>query len=514
MAKMDRRTFLKLSGGFAAAGVLGACAADSREDNGVARGAGSADSSALDDLAKQLNGKLLQPGTSAYDRKYIPANTRFADVHPLALAMCKNEKDVATAINWSREHGVKPVPRGGGHNYAGFSTTTGLVIDIGELRSAQVDARTGRAVVGGATRNQDLFDYYDTQRDGQWLLPAGTCPGVGVGGLVLGGGIGYNSHWAGLTSDHLVETRVVTAQGEVLIASERSNSDLFWACQGGAGGNFGINTEFTFDLVRVPRQTVGYYRLDWRGAEAAEAAIRAYDQLQHQAPAEFSSVLVLTAVPLIDGESSADAVTVMSRSIFVGPENKLQELLADMLAIKSGRTMTTIETRNFWSAQGEFRGGVSAPHAFADTTRYTNERLPADVATQLTQHLVNAPTRAAETTAALWFLGWVGGPFMRSIKPDQTAYVHRDVAMLVRPTISWPTDATTVGDSLMRWRDGAAAILAPNTPARSYQNFPNLDLPQPQQAYYGDNLPRLIDVKTKYDPDNLFRNAQSIPVNL
>ena len=107
------------------------------------------------------------------------------------------------------------------------------------------------------------------------MLPGGTCLGVGIGGLVLGGGIGYNTHWAGLTCDHLhVDARSCTASGEVVEVDATNHPDLFWACRGGAGGNFGINTSFTFQLVEVPA-TVTYFRYDFRGADAAGAVLAA-----------------------------------------------------------------------------------------------------------------------------------------------------------------------------------------------------------------------------------------------
>ena len=137
-----------------------------------------------------------------------------------------------TCVEWSRAHDVQPVARGGGRSYAGYSTTRGLLIDLTPIRQVKLDKRTGTAVMGGAARNQNVFD---ATVDGDFVLPGGTCLGVGVGGLVLGGGIGYNTHWAGLTCDHLVGSRIVTADGRALAINEKRHRDLFWACRGGAG---------------------------------------------------------------------------------------------------------------------------------------------------------------------------------------------------------------------------------------------------------------------------------------
>ena len=124
---------------------------------------------------------------------------------------------------------------------------------------------------------------------------------MGVGGLVLGGGIGYNTHWAGLTSDHLVASRIVTADGGVLHIDPSHHPDLFWACRGGAGGSFGINTQFTFHLVRIPSADVAFYRFDWRGADAAAAVLGAFDRVLKKAPAALNAVAQAQAVPVGTG---------------------------------------------------------------------------------------------------------------------------------------------------------------------------------------------------------------------
>ena len=189
---------------------------------------------------------------------------------PAAVARVADEADVVTCVTWCNENGVPPVGRGGGHSYAGFSTTTGLMIDLRRLNSLVIDYATSTAVSGGAALNNDFFI---ATEDGPLFMPGGTCLGVGMGGLTLGGGIGYNAHWAGLSCDHMQASRIVTAAGEILEIDSSHNNDLFWACRGGAGGNFGINTQFTYDLVEVPKTTIGWYRFEWTGADNAAAVL-------------------------------------------------------------------------------------------------------------------------------------------------------------------------------------------------------------------------------------------------
>jgi hypothetical protein len=145
---------------------------------------------ALADLAQRMTGSVLLPGQPGYDAASAPANGRYGGTRPIAVAQCANEADVVTCVNWSQENGIPPVPRGGGHSYAGYSTTSGLLIDIGNLNGVSIDQNRGTAVSGGAALNKNFFD---ATVDGPLYLPGGTCFGVGVGGLVLGGGISSRS---------------------------------------------------------------------------------------------------------------------------------------------------------------------------------------------------------------------------------------------------------------------------------------------------------------------------------
>ena len=139
---------------------------------------------------------MLLPGDKGYDAASAPANGRYNGIRPFAVAQCTDQADVVTCVTWSVQHDVLLVVRGGGHSYAGFSTTDELLIDIGRLNHVTNDLHNGTATIGGAATNRVVFEQ---SVDRPFILPGGTCLGVGVGGLVLGGGIGYNTRWAGLT---------------------------------------------------------------------------------------------------------------------------------------------------------------------------------------------------------------------------------------------------------------------------------------------------------------------------
>jgi FAD/FMN-containing dehydrogenase len=477
---------------------------------GLSAGArmGSTDRRALEELARQLKGRLLYPGEPGYAVATQPANTRFARDRPLAAALCAGEQDVAACVAWSREHQIDAVARTGGHSYAGYSTTTGLVIDLGNLNRVDVDA-SGRATIGGGAVNQDVFD---ATVGGDFVLPGGTCLGVGVGGLTLGGGIGYNTHWAGLTCDHLLESRIVTSASELLHLDSSHHSDLLWACRGGAGGNFGINTSFTFELQRIPVRTVSFYRFDYRGADDAVAVLSAFDRLLAQAPDALNAVAMSQAVEVGPG-GPREAITTFSRGQYLGAMSDLIGLVKPLLEAATP-VKTTLQTLSFWEMQAMLDATDGELHSFGDISRYAATPLPEGVIAKMVELLSECPSRDANNNGSVWSLGWIGGA-ANAIDRQATAYVHRDMHTLWRATPVWETyGPVSVERDLVAWSKAVIETLAPYAARESYQNFPNRGIKDWEQEYYAENLERLIDVKTRYDPHNVFHNHQSIPTHV
>jgi FAD/FMN-containing dehydrogenase len=466
--------------------------------------------SALRDLQQRLAGELLLPSDNAFGAASTPANRRYQEIIPTAIARCANEADVITCVQWCVENGVEPVVRGGGHSFAGYSTTTGLLIDLRELSEVAFDPAAGTMTVGGGATNAQVFATLD---GGPHFLPGGTCPTVGIGGLTLGGGIGPNTRWAGLTCDHLQQTRLVSAQGEPLDVSSGQYDDLFWALQGGAGGSFGVNTSFTFDLVEVPTKPVTNFSVTWRGADAAGLVIQAFQALMQQAPPEFgAAVIVIPGDP--DEEGKRRGIDVSLDGHFMGTASELQDLLTPVLDIKTPPIEQAIEEMPFWESQRQLSEPETEAHAFTDISRYANAPLPDDAIQQIVDQLVDCPHRTDAAHGLLTLFGWVGGILTQTPR-DATAYVHRDMTALWRVGAVWPPDApASISDELSAWTQELSSLIAPLTPNESYQNFPNREIVDWQQQYYAENLQRLTEVKAVYDPGDVFHNAQSIPVSL
>jgi FAD/FMN-containing dehydrogenase len=505
MTTMSRRSFIGAGAATALAFGAGAPARAQSTPQASPVAGMAVDPSALKDLRTRLAGTLMLPGDSGYDAASAPANGRWLDVRPAAVARCANEADVATCIAWCNENGVSPVPRGGGHNYAGFSATTGLLIDIRRLNSFDVDRANGTAVVGGAALNNDAMIAFE---NGPVFIPGGTCLGVGYGGLTLGGGIGYNTHWAGLTCDHLTASRIVTADAQILDINAASHGDLFWACRGGTGGTFGINTSLTFNLVEVPQHEVGWYRFDWQGADDAMAVHAAFDRLIQTAPAALNAVAMSEPTEIGSGGPRA-AVHTMSRGQYIGSVDDLRELVQPLLDAATPAKQV-LQPMSFWAVQRMIASGEPEPHSWGDVSRYAAEPIPEDTIAKLVESVVDCPHRTDDANGSIWSLAWVGGDVINRVPRAETAYVHRGVTTLLRPTTVWPNGETSVGDDLNAWTDDVIETVKPVTLAESYQNFPNRSIDDWQQLYFAENYERLVDVKTQYDPANLFHNQQSV----
>src|SRR2546421_7162697 len=240
-----------------------------------------------DELASGLRGEVVPPSSSAYDQARLLFDTRFDAVMPRAIVFCESTADVQRTVRWAREHAVRIVPRSGGHSYGGYSTTTGVIVDVSRLNGVTLDS-SRHAVVGAGAR---LIDVYAGLAQHGRTVPAGSCPTVGIAGLALGGGVGFASRKYGLTCDNLLEATVVLADGSAVMANVHTHPDLYWALRGGGGGNFGIVTRLVFRTHPVGQ--VATYAIEWPWSDAA-AVVRAWQRLAPRAPDGLFSVLNLS----------------------------------------------------------------------------------------------------------------------------------------------------------------------------------------------------------------------------
>jgi FAD/FMN-containing dehydrogenase len=440
-------------------------------------------------LDRAVRGPVLVRGGAAYERTRRIYNARFDAIRPLAVVQPIDARDVQAVVRWAAREGVRIAARSGGHSYGGYSTTPGVVVDLSRL--AGVRAAGGRATVGAGAR---LGRVYARLADAGVAIPAGTCPSVGIGGLVLGGGYGFASRAWGLTCDALAEVDVVTADGRLLRCNSRQNADLFWACRGGGGGSFGIATRFVFRTRRVSSGSRFVATWPW---DAVEEVVERFLRWAPTAPDALGAICRLAA-------GGSPSVQVFGQ--FLGDEEELKRVLRGLTEGLSSPRLTTAPSS--WLDLVRRWGGCGTrsleecsrpePQAFAAASHYLARPLSRAGLAALRTAI---ESRGSESGAIL--IDTYGGAINR-VAPAATAFVHR--RMLASLQIF------AVGDGSARaWTRATRDALRPHASGFAYQNYIDPSLRGWQRAYYGANLPRLARVKRKYDPKNLFRFAQSVP---
>jgi FAD/FMN-containing dehydrogenase len=522
MEPLSRRDLLErgalVAGGLAAARLLAACG-----------GSGTTVVSPPDlrDLSSALNGRLVLPESHGYRAASRVWNSRFDDTRPLAVVEVADPKDVRTAVDFSRDHGLRPIPRNGSHSFAGYSTGDGLVIDVSRLSSAAVDARGERAHLGaGAT----VLPAYEALWPRRRAISGGTCPTVGVTGLSAGGGLGVLSRRYGLTCDRLVEVEIVTADGRLLRANERDNSDLYWAARGGGGGNFGVVTALSFEPVPVDTTfTHAEYVFPWK---AAERVLTAWQEWLPTSPHEtWSAVEVLTQAPR-DGKSPTIELEVVN----AGAEAATRRIVADLLgAVGTAPLQSDVHSGPFVDTEYDFYCKGLRPRECALAGKTPAGEFPraafyakSDVARgpwpdegvsvlmdgmsrrQRDRTLTPRNFSPAHTIGKLIIEPADGA--VNSISPDATAFVHRDNLFVIQYQSRWRRGSPgEVEAANVDWANDLYERTRAYRSGFAYQDYIDPELENWEHAYYGANLARLRRIKAKYDPKNLFRFQQSIP---
>jgi FAD/FMN-containing dehydrogenase len=450
------------------------------------------------DLSNRLQGRLVRQGEAGYARLRLPSNLRYADVRPAGIALCAGPEDVRQSILWARDHDIAAVPRGGGHSYAGYSVTRGLLVDLTPMKDVDFNPTDGTATIAPGALNTDIYD--GLQPHGV-AFSAGRCPTVSVSGLTLGGGFGFSSRKLGLSADALIEAQVATADGQILVCSEQENPDLFWACRGGGGGNFGITTSFTFRTWPVDDVTL--FDLSWDWDEAAKV-IAALQEVVTDAPDEWSLRIGIGAT----GAPGSTKQSVAALGQFFGPRSELVAILDPVLTAAKPRRQL-LEKRTFWQAK-TYLYETTPAGLYAVKSNYVAQAFPAEGIDVLLRAVERWPGSSNSGGGGIALFAW-GGAIAR-VAPDATAFVHRKARFLLAYDTSWGArDSQALVRANLDWLDRLAEGIAPYVTPQAYQNFIDRSLQNWERAYYEQNLPRLVQVKKQVDPDDFFHFEQSIP---
>jgi FAD/FMN-containing dehydrogenase len=497
MPGLDRREFLAAAAGGALAGAvpLDLAAAQSR---GLRPPAVRA-------LRAAVRGRVYLPRTPGYNAARLVYNTRYDGIRPEAVVRPRDTRDVAALVRWADRFDVRLVPRAGGHSYAGYSTTSrGVVVDLSRMRGVRV--ANGRATVGAGAQ---LIDMYAALARRGLVVPGGSCPSVGVLGLALGGGHGLSGRRFGLTSDNIRAATIVTADGRIRQVSASDDEDLYWACRGGGGGNFGIVTSLTLQAHRA--RGAAWFFISWPWGAAGEA-FAAWQRFAPHAPAALTSIFSLGT----SGGAGSPRVTAAGQ--FFGSEAALRRLIRPLTrvggaSVSTGRaSMLALALR--WAGcldeglrachtRGTSPGGRMPRESFYAKSEYFDRAVPPRGRRRMIEWIERRQRNPAGGSGALLFDAY-GGAYNRPAA-DATAFVHRDMLFSLQIYAAGP------GRPSRAWANGVARALRPFASGQAYQNYIDPALRGWERAYYGSNLARLRDIKRTYDPDFRFRFAQAIP---
>jgi FAD/FMN-containing dehydrogenase len=499
---MRRRELLERAAAVPLAGALAACSAGAPAP-GSTRGPAPAPSAhpTLADLAGELRGPLLRPGTTHYTNASVISNADYAAVRPRAIARVLTEEDVRACVRFATRSPLPFAARCGGHSYAGYSTNRGLVCDVRRLNAVALAPDRRSVTVGAGVLAIDLVT---TLAAHGLAVPTGSCPTVGISGLALGGGVGFAARAFGATCDNILAVRIVTADGRLVTADASTNPDLLWACRGGGGGNFGVVTALTLATHPVTGAAYGFCDLPWSQAPEALAA------WQRLAPHGPDGLYLICA---LQTGTSAPQVRVFGQ-LLGGSEAALRAAMAPVTAV-AGASLSTgsggyLDVQRIWAGCATESAAACRtirPASFSARSAYVATPLPPSGTRALMAAIERRQAQGLGSGAVL--LDPYGGALNR-VAPHATAFVHRDQLYSAQMLAYWGSadEAAAAGT----WLDELDAALAPHASGQAYQNYIDPGLRGWEQAYYGQNLARLQSIKRTWDPHGVFRFAQGIPV--
>ena len=446
----------------------------------------------IPDLRSTVRGRVIGPDDDGYDDARLVVSGEY-DRRPGAIVRVADAADVAAVIAFARERGLELTVRSGGHSGAGHSTTDGgIVIDLRDLTTLEIDV-AGRTAWAGTGLTAAEFSTKVAEHG--LAVGFGDTGSVGIGGITLGGGVGYLVRKYGLTIDSLLAAEIVTADGRVLETSAETHPDLFWAIRGG-GGNFGVATRFRYQLHTVPSVVGGMLILP-----ADPDTIAGFIAAAEAAPDELSTIAnVMTCPPMpFVPEEHHGTLVVMALMAFAGEADESEPVLAPFRSLATPlvdmlRPITYPEM--FPPEDPSYRPTAAARTMFIDT-------VDRSVAETIVEYLnaSDASLRAAQ-------LRVLGGAMAR-VPGEATAFAHRTSKIMVNVAAFYdgpddkPRRAKWVEDFSNALNQGDDSV---------YVNFlADEGEARVRAAYPGRTWDRLADIKRRYDPDNVFRLNQNIP---
>ena len=452
----------------------------------------AAAATAIDELRRRLHGRIIVPGDADYDEARTIVSGEF-DRHPAVIARVADADDVAAVIGVARATGLELAVRSGGHSGAGHGTTEGgIVLDVRDLRDLDIDVPGRTAWLGSGLTAGEVT----TALAGHDLaIGFGDTGSVGIGGITVGGGIGYLVRKHGLTIDNLIAAEIVTADGALHRVDADHEPELFWAIRGG-GSNFGVVTRFRFQLHELKGIVGGMLVLP-----ATAESIAGFVAAAEAAPDELSTianVMNCPPMPFVPEEHHGEVVN-LAMLVWAGDPDAAEAALAPFRAL----AMPYADLIHPSGYPEMFPAEEEAYHPTAANTTMFVDHIDEPVAAGILDRL-----RSSDATLRVAQIRVLGGAMAR-IPADATAFAHRTSRILVNVAAFYEGEEDR--PTRQAWVDDLARHLDQGDRG-AYVNFVNDEGPdRVRAAYPGETWNRLAAVKARYDPDNVFRHNHNVP---
>jgi len=447
-----------------------------------------------------LTGRIVRPSDAAY----MTASTGWDELfthYPLVIVFAQQTQDVVNALTWARQNDVALRVRSGRHSLEGWSNVdNGIVIDVSELKSAQINTASSTATVGAGLNQTEAVNALGKQG---LAAPTGTEGTVGLVGATLGGGFGLLTRSLGMACDNLMAAEVVVPSGadgaRAIRVDQNNNSDLLWALRGAGNGNFGIVTSLTYQLH--PLTSVTYVTATWKGLNDLQGVFDAWQRSAPNTDNRLTSQLEIHQPEIL-----------LFGVLANGSEAEARQLLAPILSVGNPPPEVKVQSGSWPDIYAGFQIPTQdEPANWKFFSQFITKPFPPQAISLIGSFMAKAPSPESN-----YFTNAFGGAVKGSEPPGGAAFPHRNALFYAEPGAGWgtrggvPANSDPITPQAQAWIAEFSQALRPYVDG-AYVNVPNIGMADWETAYWGSNIDRLRKIKTKYDPSNVFHYEQSIP---
>lgn len=439
-----------------------------------------------------LTGRIVIPSDPFYTEARQDYN-RAIQQFPQIIDYCRDKFDVVNAVIWSGKYHIPLRIRNGGHNYEGYSNgNCTLIIDVGEMTRIDLDENNNTLYIQGGVTNRQVYEFLSLKG---YPFPGGTCPTVGVGGYAMGGGWGLSCRYLGLGCDSLEEIELVNYEGDMIKANRNCNEDLFWACRGAGGGNFGVIVSMKFGLPpKVGKVTL--IEIDYLHVTAMEqeAFLQIWQKWLRDADPRITLISRIY-------NSVNDGLAMLVRGIFYGGPDEAEQIMRPFLELAGAEY--SFEYVTFLEAVTIIGSNYPPFEKFQSASRFVTRDFSKYEISELVRLIRTRPAGSVFAGMSMYALGGR----VREVGTNETAFFYRNAHFIIWLETVW--EENRFAEENRDWVNDRFPTLASVTTG-SYVNFPYNELPEYLEEYYGSHVGRLEKIKEKYDPFNVFTFPQGI----